>query len=224
MLPSQTDRPFRFGIALHMAADRREWRASCRRAEQIGFDTIAVIDHLGKLAPFPALALAAEATERVRLGTYVLDATFHSPALLVRDVASTDLLTGGRLEIGLAAGRPSAGADDLRQAGMPYPTRVAFVRTALKERITQVELNHEAPAVVITTARRQALDRLRFLAPSLTTEELGNVPGILVGTPAQIAEQIRSNRAKFGFTYITVLDGGLDGGLDAMALVIELLR
>ncbi|TDD15015.1 TIGR03621 family F420-dependent LLM class oxidoreductase [Nonomuraea diastatica] len=296
------DRRFRFGVVLHTAGSRREWREQCRKAEQIGFDTISAIDHLGKPAPFPALMLAAEATQRVRLGTYVLDATFHSPALLVRDVATTDLLTDGRLELGLAAGRPSASPDKLREAGMPYPTpaeradglertvaalrrlyadpqirpgpperplpplllagrgervlrlaareadiigfngtvagpsgrvglpafagtdaiarRVAFARAALGDRITQVEFNHEAPAVVVTTARRQALDRLRTLAPSLTAEERGHVPGFLVGTPAQIAEQIRRNRETFGFSYITVLDGGLD----AMAPVIELLR
>jgi alkanesulfonate monooxygenase SsuD/methylene tetrahydromethanopterin reductase-like flavin-dependent oxidoreductase (luciferase family) len=111
------DRRFRFGVVLHTAGSRREWREQCRKAEQIGFDTISAIDHLGKPAPFPALMLAAEATQRVRLGTYVLDATFHSPALLVRDVATTDLLTDGRLELGLAAGRPSASQDKLREAG-----------------------------------------------------------------------------------------------------------
>ncbi|MCF6473187.1 TIGR03621 family F420-dependent LLM class oxidoreductase [Nonomuraea sp. MG754425] len=296
-----TGRAFRFGVALRAAADRREWMEKCRKAEDVGFDTISVIDHLGNLAPFPAMVLAAEATERARIGTYVLNATLYAPALLVRDIATTDLLIDGRLELGLAAGRPSASREKLQALGMPYPTpaeratllenvvsdlnrlftdpavnpapsrrrpplllagragrvlrlaaahadivafnggadgpndrvglpvfagveaiaeRVELVKSLLGDRITEVEFNHEAPAVIVTAARRAALERLQHLAPSLSIAERGEVPGFLVGTSEQIVDKLIENRERFGFTYITVLEGGLD----AMEPVIELLR
>jgi alkanesulfonate monooxygenase SsuD/methylene tetrahydromethanopterin reductase-like flavin-dependent oxidoreductase (luciferase family) len=73
-------RAFRFGVVLRSAASRREWMEKCRKAEDLGYDTIAVIDHLGAPAPFPALMLAAEVTtQRARLGTYVLNAKLLQP-------------------------------------------------------------------------------------------------------------------------------------------------
>ncbi|MFD7911906.1 LLM class flavin-dependent oxidoreductase [Streptomyces sp. NPDC059752] len=59
--------PLRFGVNMFVPGSRSEWRAKCRRAEELGFDVVGVADHLGFPAPFPAMALAAEATERVRL-------------------------------------------------------------------------------------------------------------------------------------------------------------
>ena len=78
---------------------------------------ILVADHLGVPAPFPALVAAAEATERPRLGTFVLNAGFWNPALLAREVATTDALTGGRLELGLGTGYVQA---EHEAAGLPW--------------------------------------------------------------------------------------------------------
>lgn len=64
-------RPFRFGVSLIDPASAEEWRARCRRAEELGYDVILVPDHLSMLAPFPALVAAAGVTERPRLGTFV---------------------------------------------------------------------------------------------------------------------------------------------------------
>ncbi|MEV4051041.1 TIGR03621 family F420-dependent LLM class oxidoreductase [Amycolatopsis sp. NPDC049688] len=97
-------RPFRFGVALYVPGSRAEWMAKCRRAEDLGYDVVGVVDHLGRVAPIPALLLAAEATERIRLNTYVLNASFHNPVLLARDLAALDEFTGGRVEIGIGAG------------------------------------------------------------------------------------------------------------------------
>ncbi|MDQ0989580.1 LLM class F420-dependent oxidoreductase [Streptomyces sp. V3I7] len=110
-------RPFRFGVNLLAPAPAAEWRAKCRRAEELGYDVILVPDHLGMPAPFPALVAAAEATERPRLGTFVLNAGFWNPALLAREVATTDALTGGRLELGLGTGYVQA---EHEAAGLPY--------------------------------------------------------------------------------------------------------
>src|ERR1700744_3339214 len=97
-------RPFRFGVNMLTPASAAEWRAKCRRAEELGYDVILVPDHLGWVAPFPALVAAAQATERARVGTLVLNAGFYNPTLLAREVATTDALTGGRLELGLVSG------------------------------------------------------------------------------------------------------------------------
>ncbi|WP_181797356.1 LLM class F420-dependent oxidoreductase [Streptomyces sp. WELS2] len=110
-------RPFRFGVNLLDPAAADEWRAKCRRAEELGYDVILVPDHLGLPAPFPALVAAAQATERPRVGTFVLNAGFWNPALLAREVATTDALTGGRLELGLGTGYVRAEHD---AAGLPY--------------------------------------------------------------------------------------------------------
>ncbi|MFE7761316.1 LLM class F420-dependent oxidoreductase [Streptomyces sp. NPDC057438] len=110
-------RPFRFGVNLLSPTSAGEWRAKCRRAEQLGYDVILVPDHLGMPAPFPSLVAAAEATERPRLGTFVLNAGFWNPALLAREVATTDALTGGRLELGLGTGYVPA---EHEKAGLPW--------------------------------------------------------------------------------------------------------
>lgn len=106
---------------------RSEWIEKCRRAEELGFDVIGVADHLGMPAPFPAMILAAEATERVRLNTFVLNTPFYNPTLLAREVATADQFTDGRVELGLGAGYAKAEFD---AAGIPFESggqRVAQV-------------------------------------------------------------------------------------------------
>ena len=70
----------------------------------LGYDVLLVPDHLGTVAPFPALVAAAQATSRPRVGTFVLNAGFWNPVLLAREAATVDALTDGRLELGLGTG------------------------------------------------------------------------------------------------------------------------
>ncbi|MEU4173847.1 TIGR03621 family F420-dependent LLM class oxidoreductase [Streptomyces sp. NPDC026589] len=109
--------PFRFGVSLPFMTSRDEWIAKCRRAEELGYDVILIPDHLGMPAPFPSLLLAAEVTERPRVGTFVLNSGFHNPTLLAREAFTTDLLTGGRLELGFGAGYDP---DEVKQAELPW--------------------------------------------------------------------------------------------------------
>src|SRR5882757_5787833 len=113
-----TEKPFRFGVNMIVPSSRAEWVAKCRRAEELGFDVVGVADHLGMAPPFPAVVLAAEVTERVRLTTYVLNAPFYNPTLLAREVTGTDQFTDGRFELGLGAGYVKAEFED---AGLPFP-------------------------------------------------------------------------------------------------------
>lgn len=110
---------FRFGVNFVEAASGREWADKCRLAESLGYDVLLVADHLGRPAPFPSLVAAAQATERPRVGTFVLNAGFWNPTLLAREVATADRLTRGRLEIGLGAGYVRAEFD---AAGIPFGT------------------------------------------------------------------------------------------------------
>ncbi|MBC6459696.1 LLM class F420-dependent oxidoreductase [Actinomadura sp. HBU206391] len=95
---------FRFGFNVFGIRSRQDFVEQCRTAEALGYDTALVPDHLGGPAPFPTLIAAAEATERLRVGTMVLNVGFWNPHLLAREVATADLLTGGRLELGLGSG------------------------------------------------------------------------------------------------------------------------
>ena len=95
---------FRFSTNIFGIKSLEDVVATCRRAEGYGYDTIFTADHLGLASPFSTLIAAANATERLRVGTLVLNAPFWNPALLAREIATTDVLTGGRFEVGLGAG------------------------------------------------------------------------------------------------------------------------
>lgn len=97
-------RDFRFSYNIFGITSRQAFADECREAEGLGYDTVFAADHLGIAAPFPALIAAAEATRRLRVGTLVLNVPFWNPALLAREVATTDILTEGRLELGLGSG------------------------------------------------------------------------------------------------------------------------
>jgi probable F420-dependent oxidoreductase len=98
--------PFRFGLQVFSAESRTAWRDHARRAEDLGFDTVLVPDHLvgGVFSPMVALSAMAEATSTLRVGTLVLNNDLRHPAILAREAATLDLLTNGRLELGLGAG------------------------------------------------------------------------------------------------------------------------
>jgi probable F420-dependent oxidoreductase len=96
--------PIRFGAALRPTESPNDWRAKARLAESLGYDIIYRSDLPGMPSPLPALVAAAAATERIRVGTAVLNVGFWHPMLLARELATVDQLTGGRREIGLGAG------------------------------------------------------------------------------------------------------------------------
>ena len=121
---------FRFSFNIFGITNRDAFVAECREAEEYGYDTVFAADHLGIPAPFPLLVAAAEATRRLRVGTLVLNVAFWNAALLAREVATTDILTDGRLELGLGSGHMKWEFDE---AGIDWqgPT----VRAAALERM-----------------------------------------------------------------------------------------
>lgn len=289
-----TTRPFRFGANLVAVGSRSQLRDKARRIEELGFDTILIQDHLGMPSPFPLLVAAAEATSRVRLGTFVLNAGFCRPALLARDVATTDLLIDGRLELGLGAGYARA---EYEAAGLEFPSpgkrvdhlasivtelrllltgdhqpscvqrpapplllaghgdrllrlaaehadiigvaasafgkrpatgaagqaelaeRIEFVRVAAGARFAEVELNMSVQ-VLLAGQGQPDLSLMRRFIPGLSDDELLELPAILYGNEAELAETLQWYRETHGVTYFCVPERCIDD----LGKVIERLR
>lgn len=96
---------FRFGVQLFGSYDGRTWADAARRAEDQGYASLFLPDHFDdQLAPLPALVSAADATTTLRVGSLVLDNDYRHPVMLAKEAATVDVLTGGRLELGLGAG------------------------------------------------------------------------------------------------------------------------
>ena len=122
-------KPFRFGVNALSAGSRAEWAAKARKLEDMGYWMLSVPDHLTEmLAPMPALVAAAAATTRLRVGTNVLNNDLRHPVLVAREAATVDLLTDGRLQLGLGAGYMRS---EYEQAGLSYdPGRTRVERLA----------------------------------------------------------------------------------------------
>ena len=115
-------RPFRFGVVAAQARSGEEWAEKARRIEALGYATLVIPDNIQyTLAPLPALAVAAAATRTLRVGTYVLANDYRNPVMLAKEAATLDLLSGGRFELGIGAGRPTAATDN-QMLGIPFDT------------------------------------------------------------------------------------------------------
>jgi len=112
------DRRIRFAVQLSEAPSGEEWTRLARRMESLGYSGISMPDHLWpQFAPIPALAAVAVATSRPRVTMAVLANDFRNPVLLAKEAATLDVLSGGRLDLGLGAGWRE---DDYRQAGIAF--------------------------------------------------------------------------------------------------------
>jgi probable F420-dependent oxidoreductase len=119
-------KPFRFGVQASSppggftgtAADGDRWRELARKVEAMGYATLTIADHLDEQwAPTPAIVSAAEATTTLRVGALVLCNDYRHPVMAAKEAASIDVLSGGRLELGLGAGWMRT---DYEQAGLGY--------------------------------------------------------------------------------------------------------
>ena len=115
MTPS---RPFRFGVQASSAPTRAAWADLARKVEANGYSVLTMPDHFGdQLAPVPALMAAADATTTLRVGALVWDNDYKHPVVLAKELATMDVLSDGRLEIGIGAGWMIT---DYEQSGMIY--------------------------------------------------------------------------------------------------------
>ena len=111
---------FRFALQVSKADSAQAWRSLARRAEDLGYSTLYVPDHLDdQWSPMVACAVAAEATSTLRVGTLVLDNDFRHPVVLAKEAATLDILTEGRFEFGIGAGWLTT---DYEQSGIAMDT------------------------------------------------------------------------------------------------------
>jgi probable F420-dependent oxidoreductase len=304
-------RDFRFTSNIFGITSGDAFAERCRQAERLGYDTVFAPDHLGAPAPFPLLVAAANATERLRVGTLVLNVPWWNPTLLAREIATTDILTDGRLEVGLGAGHMKWEFDHAGVAWEPFGARadrldaairelerqftadlpelpggrsprplqrrgfngsgpplivggtgdriltiaaehadivaiagayqvkgkspgtfrlataveaderIRFARSQAGERSTGIEWHVLIQMVVHTEHRRASAEQLSAeFGPDLTVDELLETPFLLIGTVAEMADQLLRHRDRYGFSYITVHEPYLE----TFAPVIERLR
>jgi probable F420-dependent oxidoreductase len=122
-----TSDPFRFGVEMMEPFAGMSWAESARELEALGYSTLFAPDHFDEgFGPITAMATAAAATRQLTVATAVFATDFRHPAVLARELASIDFLSGGRLEVGLGAGYQ---VDDYRSSGIAMdPPRVRVDR------------------------------------------------------------------------------------------------
>jgi probable F420-dependent oxidoreductase len=111
-------KPFRFGVQITSPGDSRSWIDQARKIESLGYATATMPDHFdGQLAPMPALQSLLDSTTTLRAGALVFDNDYKHPVVLAKELATMDVLSDGRVDIGLGAGWMIS---DYEQMGMRY--------------------------------------------------------------------------------------------------------
>ena len=110
--------PFRFGVHAAVAPTMSAWRDQARMAEDLGYSTLYVSDHLdAQFGPLVATTVAAEATSTLHVGSVVLNNDLRNPVVLAKEIATLGLAAEGRVEVGLGAGWLRS---DYEQAGIEF--------------------------------------------------------------------------------------------------------
>lgn len=136
-----TTRPFRFGLQAFEATTAAQWFDLVRRVEDLGYSTLFSSDHYFgpgaisdasghrpvDLAPLTSIAMAAAVTTTLRVGCRVFACDFHHPVVLAKETATLDVLSGGRLEVGLGAGWVRDEYDGMGVPMAPAGQRIAKV-------------------------------------------------------------------------------------------------
>ncbi|MFG2100619.1 TIGR03621 family F420-dependent LLM class oxidoreductase [Micromonospora echinaurantiaca] len=145
-----------FSLQAH-PSDGPGWLDLARRAEAAGYDALLAADHPGAVAsPFVALAAAAAVTSTIGLGSYVSNAGVREPMLLASDVATLDLLSGGRARLGLGAGHTPAEWRAIGRERPDVPGRVrrcVAVAEAVRALLDGDEVTVDTPELAMRAAR-----------------------------------------------------------------------
>lgn len=199
--------PFRFGLVAAQARTGDEWTSLAKRAESLGYASLLVADTIHTIASNVACAVAAAATTTLHVGPYVLSAPNRSPGQVAIESASLTVLTGGRYEFGIGAGRPGA-ERDAELFGRPYGTprqRIDAVRAsieAVRERTpaTPILVAGSGPRMLALAA--ELADTVAFgLSPEADEQALANA----VATVAR-AERHRPNPLELSINLLAVGD------------------
>jgi len=197
-------RPFRFGVVASHAPSHTAWISTARRVEELGYTTLLVVDRIGMgLAPFTALAVAAEATTSLRVGTFVFCNDFRHPAVLAKEAATLDLLSEGRFELGLGAG---VGPSDYNQMGIPFES--AGTRVSRLEESLQIIKQLFTEEIVNFSGKYYTINGLRGLPRPVQQP----YPPILLGSSGKRMLSIAARQADI----ITIMPGWDVQGADAV--------
>jgi probable F420-dependent oxidoreductase len=181
------DRRFRFGIQLANASSGADWAEQARRAEGLGYDTLFMPDHFGdQLAPVPALMAAADATTVLKVGALVFDNDYKHPVVLAKELATIDVLSGGRLEVGLGAGWMKS---DYDRSGIPMDR--AGVRVSRLEEGIAVVKGCFAPGPYSFTGEHYTIDGYDGLPKPMQSP-----PPFLIGGGAKRVLSIAAREAQ----------------------------
>jgi probable F420-dependent oxidoreductase len=135
---------FRFGVEVHGPFDGSTWADTVRELEALGYSTLFVPDHFDEgLGPIAAMATAAVLTTTLKVGALVFDCDYRHPAVLARELASIDVLSEGRLEVGVGAGWKKL---DYDRSGIPMEApKVRVDRMIEHTRILKALFVDDAP-------------------------------------------------------------------------------
>lgn len=165
-------RPFRFGVMASGKPTGAHWREFVRKVDDLGYDVLNMPNH--RAAPgfsaLIAMASAAEVSDRLRLGTLVLDNESVDPGVIAKDTATLDVLSNGRLEVGIGAGWLAA---DHTSIGQPWRgvgeriERLAEAIEVLKACWTQESVTRESRYFPLDAVRNDPLPVQRPHPPLL---------------------------------------------------------
>jgi probable F420-dependent oxidoreductase len=180
---------------------RAEWLEKARKLEDLGYATLTVPDHLTDFfAPMPALISAAEATKNLRVGTNVLNNDFRHPVLVAREAATVDLLTEGRLQLGLGAGHMQS---EYEQAGLDFDAGGTRVER-LAEAVTLIKGLLKGEHVAFASRHYHVTGHTIFPLPVQRPH-----PPILIGGNGRRLLTLAAREADIvGFSGITFRRGG----------------
>lgn len=150
--------PFRFAVVSGGLTSPDAWISQARRIEELGYTSLLMPDRpsMGGLAPFSALAVAAAVTTSLQVGTHVFCNDYRHPAILVKEVATLDMLSGGRFVLGMGAG---VSGSDYQQMGMQFDsvgTRIGRMEEALllmKQYFTSETVNFSGKYYTVTNMK-----------------------------------------------------------------------
>lgn len=147
-------RPFRFGLAIDGMPSREQWTDLAQKVEDQGYATLLLPDHfITTFPPLVALMAAADATKTLRVSSFVFDNDFRHPVLLAKEVATLDLLSGGRFECGIGAGWHKP---EYEQVGLAFERAGVRIRRLeeavriLKQFFTEETLNFTGDYYTVT--------------------------------------------------------------------------
>jgi probable F420-dependent oxidoreductase len=204
----------RIGVSLAQIgrqADPASIRSAAVAAEQVGYSSIWVLDRLlapvsprgerpdaaGFLDPLAVLTYAAAVTQRVRLGTSVLVAPWYRPALLARSLASLDVLSDGRLTVGLGLGWSLDEYDAIGVAQHELARRLEEALDVLAAAWGPMPIGPQPaqrprPPVLLAATTRDGLDRIARRADGW------NPAGVPISQLAPMWTTVRALAAGYG--------------------------